>query len=115
MTLGAGNLLDCPHCVQSCNVIRLVPGEEFHNCSEQFGKPAVVPLLQQRMIQLNEHVDGGSQGKDIVQLDDLASLSDQSVCQFQDLKSKPAGVRREGKNGNKVGQETSTLSPVSQL
>ena len=85
------------------------------NCSEQFGKCAGVPLLRQRGIQLNEHADGGRQGKNVVQLDDVIAPVGSSVSQVQDLKTKPVGVRWEGKDGDAVAQETSTLSPVGQL
>ena len=78
------------------------PGEKFCNCSEQFGKRAGVPLLRQREVQLNEHEDGSRQGKDVAQVDDVVAPVRPSVSQVQDLKGKPAGVRREGKDGNEV-------------
>ena len=37
------------------------------------------------------------------------------MSQVQDLKGKLAGVRREGKDGNEVGEEASVLSPVGQM
>ena len=60
-------------------------------------KRAEVPSLRQRGIQLDELVDGGGQGKDVVQLDDVGAHVRPSVSQVQDLKSKSAGVRWEGK------------------
>ena len=84
--------------MQSWNVIGLVPGEKSCNCSEQFGKRAVL-LLRQREIQLSEHVDGGRYGKNFVQLDDVGVPVGPRVSQVQDLKSRcwceAGGQRRQ--------------------
>ena len=53
--------------MQNWDVIRLVPGKELSDCVEQFGKACGDTYA----VQLNEHIDGGRQGKDVVQHDDF--------------------------------------------
>ena len=55
------------------------------------------------------NMDGSRQGKDVAQVDVVVAPV------VQDLKGKPAGVRRECKDGNEVGQEASIISPVGPL
>ena len=102
----SGNLLDFPRSVQNWDVVRQVPGEELFDCSEQFGKREEMLLLRQRM-QFNEHVDGGCQGKDVVEFDNVSATVGPNVYQAQNWKGKPTSVRWEGTSGNKVCQETS--------
>ena len=95
--------------------MRVVPGENYCNCSAHFGKRAKVPFPRKRRIQLNEHVDGRPQSKDVAQIDVVVDPVGPSVSQVQDLKDKPARVGREGKDGNKVGREANIISPIGQL
>ena len=60
--------------MQNWDVIRLVPGKELSDCGEQFGK-ACRDTSAVAKIQLNEHIDGGRQGKDVVQHDDFGVRS----------------------------------------
>ena len=57
-----------------------MPGEKFCNGSEQFGKRARAPLLRQRGLELNEHVDGSRQGQDIAQIENVIT-SCQTQCE----------------------------------
>ena len=66
-------------------------------------------------IQFNEHVDGSCHGKDVTQIEIIITPVRPSVSEVKDLQGKLAGVRREGKVGNEVGQEANILSPVGQL
>ena len=115
MEVGAGKQLNCSRRMQSWNVTRLVHGEKFCNSSEQFGKCSRVPLLRQWRIETDEHVDGSRQGKDVTQIDVVVATVRSSVSQVQDLKGKPAGVTREGKDGNEVVQEASIFWPAGHL
>ena len=60
-------------------------------------------------------MDSSRHGKEVAQINVVVTPVRPSVSQVQELQGKPAGVRREGKDGNEVGQEASILSPVGQL
>ena len=65
-----------------------------------------------RKVQLDEHVDGGNHGTDVMERNDVRVAARPQVCQVKDLKRKLAGVRRKGRGNDEIRQETSVCWPT---
>ena len=62
-------------------VVGLAPGEEYCDCSKQFGKWArILWLTGPPRIRFNEYVDSGNQGKDVEDVDVVVTLSERSMA-----------------------------------
>ena len=64
---------------------------------------------------LNEHVDGGGQGEDVIRVYDVSIVARPNMREVKDFKSKPTGVVGESASNNKIRQELSALLPIDQL
>ena len=82
--------------MQRWGVVRLAPGEELCDYRKQFGKGFRISWLSgPQGIRFKEITDGGSQGKDVEDVDVVVTPCRQRMSEVQKLKKCGAEERRQ--------------------
>ena len=90
--------------------VGLAPGEEFCDCSKQFGKWARIPwLIGPPGIRFNEYVDSGNHGKDVEDVDVVVASFGPHMSEVQKLKREICSVGRESGGDNEISHEASAF------
>ena len=96
--------------------MRLAPGEELCDYRKQFGKWFRISWLSgPQGIRFKEITDGGSQGKDVEDVDVVVTPCRQRMSEVQKLKTEICSVERENGGNNEVCQEASAFLSVGPL